>query len=223
MLDYLSLNLEVKKQITSLFDLALQLHWQPEQLIAADLLKQQTIQTLRSLYIPQVTTTDLAAVQYALAALVDELVAYSTWSAKEDWLGQPLQVILFDDHLAGERFFERLTILRQTPSTPLLVLDIYYLCLQLGFQGKHRLHDPNILITLKRTLGQQLAKRPSTPRKRNSTIALRISQSSRWPSCVIQPMKRYGWMLGVMGFFYLGCHAAIWQLKQQLLSLKPFL
>jgi type VI secretion system protein ImpK len=40
---------------------------------------------------------------------------------------------------SGERFFDLLTQLRQNPGTFLPVLELMYLCLSLGFQGRYRL------------------------------------------------------------------------------------
>lgn len=76
---------------------------------------------------------------YALSAYVDELVLVSTWIDRKTWMGQSLQAFYFKEHLAGERFFERLTILRQQGENEADVLSLYYFCLQLGFQGKYRL------------------------------------------------------------------------------------
>jgi len=76
---------------------------------------------------------------YALSAYVDELVLVSTWADRKVWMGQSLQAFYFKEHLAGEKFFERLAILRQQGENEADVLSLYYLCLQLGFQGKYRL------------------------------------------------------------------------------------
>jgi type VI secretion system protein ImpK len=71
---------------------------------------------------------DSQAVKYALAALVDE--SFST--SKTD-IGEPLQLTFFGEHRAGEGFYNRLAVIRQKGIVH--VLEVYYLCLQLGFIG----------------------------------------------------------------------------------------
>jgi len=76
--------------------------------------------------------------KYALAALFDETVLTSSWQAKESWSGNPLQLEYFNDFSAGEEFYTKLEGLRR-PTDPGKsdVLEVYYLCLALGFKGKH--------------------------------------------------------------------------------------
>lgn len=76
---------------------------------------------------------------YALAAFIDELVLLSEWPGKKQWISQTLQWQFFQEHVAGEGFFKQLTILRQQGESQADILQLYYICLQLGFQGKYRM------------------------------------------------------------------------------------
>jgi type IV/VI secretion system ImpK/VasF family protein len=91
--------------------------------------------------------------QYAVVALVDEIVLSSTWPGAEQWRREPLQVHYYDNLLAGEQFFVRLEELRGDADADLL--EIYFLCLCAGFQGRFR-DEPGELSSRRRKLFQQL-------------------------------------------------------------------
>ena len=79
---------------------------------------------------------ELAEARYALVAFIDEQILKSNWSGRAEWMGQPLQLVLYGEYTAGENFFHRLRILlQQGGSSP--ALEVYYLCLVLGFRGAH--------------------------------------------------------------------------------------
>jgi len=76
-------------------------------------------------------------VQYALAALIDEVVMTSSWEFRNEWMAEPLQLTLFGEHLAGEDFFNKLEKLHADSSRNIELVELYYLCLQLGFKGRY--------------------------------------------------------------------------------------
>lgn len=79
---------------------------------------------------------DLAEARYALVAFVDEQVLKSNWPGRGEWMGHPLQLELYREYTAGENFFNRMRILMQQGGAS-LALEIYYLCLVLGFRGAY--------------------------------------------------------------------------------------
>jgi type VI secretion system protein ImpK len=83
--------------------------------------------------------------KFALVAFLDETIISSGWTEKDEWLAEPLQIKLFDTFNAGEEFFTFISELRQRTSTNKEVLEIYYLCLSLGFKGKYQLQSPENL------------------------------------------------------------------------------
>lgn len=96
-----------------------------------------------------ITPENIKLAKYALAAFFDELVMTSDWSGRLSWMSRTLQWLYFGEHAAGEGFFTRLTELRQQSPEKIDLLEFYYVCLQLGFEGKYRVHHPerlNILI-----------------------------------------------------------------------------
>ncbi len=103
-----------------------------------------------------IESDQLEAIKYAMTAFIDELIMRSNWSAKDQWMSHSLQAYYFAEHLAGEGFFIRLASLRQDPMRNIDVLEIYYLCLMLGFEGKYCLQDMAQLQAIQTSLQQQI-------------------------------------------------------------------
>lgn len=80
--------------------------------------------------------------EFALVAFLDEAVTGPSFSDKDLWVANPLQSELFGLNYAGEDFFRRLDELRRRPQEHIQVLEVYYLCLVLGFKGKYHLDNP---------------------------------------------------------------------------------
>lgn len=83
--------------------------------------------------------------KFALVAFLDETIISSSWGQKDSWLSEPLQLKLFETFNAGEEFFNNLKELRERTSSNRDVLEVYYLCLTLGFKGKYQLQSPENL------------------------------------------------------------------------------
>lgn len=94
--------------------------------------------------------------KYAMSAFVDEKVMGSAWQHKLTWMGKPLQLEYFGDNLAGEGFFQKLAKLRQSGDRNADVLEIFYLCLQLGFEGMYRMRGLEQLQALQVDLRAQI-------------------------------------------------------------------
>ena len=85
---------------------------------------------------------DTREASFAVVAFLDETIQRSGWSDREQWLAQPLQLELYDRNDAGEEFFTRLGDLRARASERVDVLEVYYLCLALGFRGRYEFLPP---------------------------------------------------------------------------------
>lgn len=99
---------------------------------------------------------DIADSKYALVAFVDEAVLRSQWKAREQWADNPLQLQLFGTYLAGEGFFENLKKQRARGKAAEEVLEIYYICLILGFEGKYGIEGPERLEALAKVIHDEL-------------------------------------------------------------------
>ncbi len=104
----------------------------------------------------QLATSTVQDAKYALAAFVDESVLASEWSGRLEWMSEPLQLEFFGEHLAGEGFFRRLGALRQGGEANADTLELYYVCLQLGFEGVYRMRGLEQLMALQVDLRSQI-------------------------------------------------------------------
>jgi type VI secretion system protein ImpK len=82
---------------------------------------------------------DVRYVLYAVVAFIDESILNSAQPMFRDWPRRPLQDELFGGHVGGEAFFQYLQqLMTRDPSPDLAdVLEVYLLCLLLGFQGRY--------------------------------------------------------------------------------------
>ena len=110
----------------------------------------------------------LRPAHYALCASLDDVVLNTPWGSSGAWAARSLVSTFHQEVRGGERFFDLLSQLRQNPGTLLPVLELMYLCLSLGFQGRYRLspRGPGELDRLRRTSTPSLSAsgRPLIPR-----------------------------------------------------------
>ncbi|HEY0686693.1 MAG TPA: type IVB secretion system protein IcmH/DotU [Steroidobacter sp.] len=89
----------------------------------------------------QIPPEDLLAARYALCTVVDEAVLNTPWGAQGGWASQSLLVTFHREASGGEKFFQILERVSNEPQRYLALLELLYVCLALGFEGKYRL-DP---------------------------------------------------------------------------------
>ena len=75
---------------------------------------------------------------FAVVAFLDEAILTAPDNSAVNWVGKSLGEELFDQRSAGELFFKRLDSLRAGRDSQKLaeILEVYYLCLLLGYEGK---------------------------------------------------------------------------------------
>lgn len=76
--------------------------------------------------------------RYVLCALLDESILDTPWGAQSIWARQGLLVSFHNETWGGEKFFTALERLLAYPSGNLNLLELMYLCLALGFEGRYR-------------------------------------------------------------------------------------
>lgn len=106
---------------------------------------------------------DINAAKYAFCAAIDETILRSNTSIRAAWERKPLQLVVFGDHLAGEHFFDKLEALRAQGAAHVQALEIYHMCLLLGFQGKYMIDTPEKLNYLTARLGDEIALHKGKP------------------------------------------------------------
>ena len=102
-------------------------------------------------------TDDIDAAKYAYCAALDETILESPFPIHESWERRPLQLTVFGDQLAGEHFFDRLEALRSKGGARLQALQVFHLCLLLGFKGRFALDSSDKLACLTARLGDEIA------------------------------------------------------------------
>lgn len=96
--------------------------------------------------------------KFALAAFVDETVLTNDFPLKEEWEKYPLQLEYFGEHLAGNKFFERLEAMLRQPEAAADAIEVYYVCLLLGFKGKYAVYLESELLDVIQRTGAALQK-----------------------------------------------------------------
>ena len=109
--------------------------------------------------------------KYALAAFIDETIVNGENNCRETWIADPLAVTYFNDSLAGDNFFKRLETLLPDMQRNLEIIEVFYLCLALGFQGRYRLSGPEVLPNVVRNLLKRIESVKGEPPKAVSPSA----------------------------------------------------
>ena len=96
----------------------------------------------------------------ALVAFLDESVLMLQSPVFADWPQRPLQEELFGHHRLGEVFFENLRILlgRQDSQETMDCLEVYCLCLLLGYRGRYALGGGGEIETFLRQVREKITR-----------------------------------------------------------------
>jgi type VI secretion system protein ImpK len=84
----------------------------------------------------QVAPEKILAGRYALCTLLDEAAASTPWGGSGVWAHHSLLVLFHNESWGGEKFFQLLSKLAENPAANRDLLELMYLCLAHGFQGR---------------------------------------------------------------------------------------
>ncbi|TWI69862.1 type VI secretion system protein ImpK [Pseudoduganella lurida] len=87
-----------------------------------------------------VPAESIAAARYALCTLLDETIAATAWGSGV-WGTRSLLVAFHNEAFGGEKFFLVLQRLSQEAARHLDLLELMYLCLALGLEGRFRVAE----------------------------------------------------------------------------------
>ncbi len=79
--------------------------------------------------------------RYVLCTSLDEIVVSTPWGKESDWSQQSLLSLFHGETWGGEKFYLLLERLLKEPIKNLDILELMYICMSLGFQGKYRVID----------------------------------------------------------------------------------
>ncbi len=77
--------------------------------------------------------------RYILCTMLDEAVLNTPWGCESAWHQRSLLSIFHNETSGGEKFYLILDRLRQSPSENIYILELFYISLSIGFEGKYRL------------------------------------------------------------------------------------
>lgn len=83
----------------------------------------------------------MKAASYCLCTVIDEAVLRTPWGASSDWRKLSVLSEIHGDAWGGDKFFDILRARMADPAPNIDLLELLYICLALGFQGKYAMLD----------------------------------------------------------------------------------
>ena len=88
-----------------------------------------------------VSTEKIVAARYALCTLIDETATSTPLRTSGAWAHQGLLALFHGETGGGEKFFQLLARLAENPQANLDLLELMYVCLEFGFEGRYRIAE----------------------------------------------------------------------------------
>lgn len=109
----------------------------------ADDLRERAIRALRQFEVDardaEIPAEQLRAAHYLICASLDDVVLAQAWGIQSNWSTRSLVSTFHQEVKSGDRFFDVLAGMQKEPGRWLGAMEVAYLCLALGFQGRYRL------------------------------------------------------------------------------------
>lgn len=83
-------------------------------------------------------SSQVMAARYVLCTALDEAVVTTPWGNESEWSQMSLLSSFHNETFGGEKFFQLLERLSRDPVKHLPMLELMYICMSLGFEGKYR-------------------------------------------------------------------------------------
>jgi type VI secretion system protein ImpK len=111
------------------------------------------------------TGDDIQLSIFAVVAFLDESILNLRNPIFSEWPRQPLQEEMFGHHVAGEIFFQNLQKIlgRDDSQETADLLEVYHLCLLLGFAGRYSLSGRGELRSIITTVGDKIRRIRQSP------------------------------------------------------------
>ncbi|HTG86913.1 MAG TPA: DotU family type IV/VI secretion system protein [Pyrinomonadaceae bacterium] len=176
-----------------------------------DMFRKNAVQILRAAGKP---TDNYFEAQYVMAAFADDVFIHLDWEGRRAWTRNLLETALFQSHVSGEMFFEKLDrLLRDRDPADKSLAAVYLNALSLGFRGKYQgLNDHGKLRRYRHELFAFIFRQPADL-VNDSKIA--------FPDSYVQNLRKERnrkmtnprvWLavLGVVVFAYLAVSHGVW-------------
>ena len=80
------------------------------------------------------------AARYVICAALDEVVLHTPWGAESAWMQRTLLSTFHSETHGGEKFFLLLDKMKERPAQNIDMLELMYIFVSLGFEGKYHLN-----------------------------------------------------------------------------------
>jgi type VI secretion system protein ImpK len=134
------------------------IHSGRQPLVNAEMFRRRTKEALAEAIKRNYAAEHTIETDFAVVTFLDEVILSSHDPAREEWAQKPLQEELFGVSTAGEIFFTRIEKLLQRADTQELadILEVYYLCILLGFEGQFAIRNKTELHLLADRVRQKI-------------------------------------------------------------------
>ncbi|MFT6388050.1 MAG: type VI secretion system protein ImpK [Cellvibrionaceae bacterium] len=77
--------------------------------------------------------------RYLLCSVIDEAILNTPWGSDSPWAQRTLLTVFHNETSGGEKSFIIIDRMKERPAENIDILELCYICLSLGFEGKYRL------------------------------------------------------------------------------------
>ena len=88
-----------------------------------------------------VSEEDVLAARYVLCTVLDEAVLSTPWGVESTWSGRSLLLTFHRETFGGAKVFQLVSRVLNEPRRHLALLELVYICLSLGFEGRYRVEE----------------------------------------------------------------------------------
>ncbi|MDY7532749.1 type IVB secretion system protein IcmH/DotU [Pseudomonas sp. Bout1] len=156
-------------------------------------------------------SSEVMAARYVLCSVIDEAVVTTPWGNQSDWSKMSLLSSFHNETFGGEKFFQLLERMSRDPFKHLAMLELMYLCLSLGFEGKYRIMERGLmqLEQVRDALYRQIRhvrgepppacappSRPSQQRQRSLRMVPASWVAMFVVACLVGLYSGFAWVLG---------------------------
>src|SRR3972149_7855012 len=171
----------------------------------------------------------IIAARYALCCLLDETIASTQWGQTNNWDEKNLLTLFHNENYGGARFFSIIDRSLEKITANLHLIELLYLCLNLGFVGKYQNieHGQSELVAITNRLYQIIGQHNHLNRK-NLLIhepILEPQQNQEAPTITstIKPKKLFGIAIAaaivISGLIYFGINLKLNNTSKQIHTL----
>jgi len=169
----------------------------------------------------------IIAARYALCCLLDEIITQTEWSQTNNWRDKNLLTLFHNENDGSTRFFSIIDRSLENISTNLHLIELLYLCLNLGFVGKYQNteHGQSELVAITNKLYQIIGHHNHLNRKNllaHDSIP-EPQQNQQTPTItanIINPKKLFGIAIAlsivISGLIYFGIHLKLNSISKEI-------